>query len=242
MNLVVDIGNSRVKLAIMEKMRVIHSLNLDNFDLNEIERLNNQFSPQKSILCSTRGDVTQLRRDIENIIGHCLLFDAACRLPIQNSYGTPATLGRDRLAAAVGATLLSQADNQLIIDMGTAITIDLVTREGGFEGGVISPGVMMRFRALNEFTASLPLCAPTTEILDVARTTSEAIEQGVMEGIFYEIEGHIDKNRKKYAKIEIIFAGGDLKYFENRIKNTIFAFASGELVFVGLNRILEYNA
>lgn len=242
MNLIIDIGNSRVKVAIMDKMRVVHSLNLNNFDLSEVERLNFEFAPQKAIICSTRGEVSKLRDEVEKVVGHCIVFDTNCRLPIRNSYATPETLGRDRLAAAVGASILSTADNQLIVDMGTAITIDLVTRDGGFEGGVISPGVMMRFRALNEFTAALPLCAPTTQILDVARSTNEAIEQGVMGGISHEIWGNIEEKRKKYDEIEIIFAGGDLKYFENRIKNTIFAFASSELVFVGLNRILEYNA
>ncbi|MFI3248093.1 MAG: type III pantothenate kinase [Rikenellaceae bacterium] len=240
MNLIVDIGNSRVKMAVMEQDDLIYSVNMDDFAISEVESLARKYPLRRSILSSTRGDVADVYEMIQRIVGHCLLFDAECPIPIKNSYATPQTLGRDRLAAAVGATVVSSADNQLIIDLGTAITIDLVTAQGGYEGGVISPGVMMRFRALHQFTASLPLCSPTTDVVDVARTTKDAIEQGVMEGVLLEIGGHIDKNREKFEKIDVIFAGGDLKYFENRIKNTIFA--SRELVLVGLNRILEYNA
>ncbi len=240
MNLIVDIGNTRAKIAVMADGQVLKSLNEESFDLSVVEALMTQFQLENAIVSSTRGDGESVVELIRTKIGHCILFDENCAIPIPNSYSTPNTLGRDRLAAAVGATVLSSSDNQLIIDVGTAITIDLVTRSGGFEGGVISPGVAMRFRALHQFTAGLPLCSATDREVDVARTTCEAIEQGVMEGILFEISGHIGKNRKKFEKIDVIFAGGDRKYFENRIKNTIFA--SGELIFVGLNRILEYNA
>ncbi|MFI3289670.1 MAG: type III pantothenate kinase [Rikenellaceae bacterium] len=240
MNLIVDIGNTRAKIAVMEGGRVVKSLNIERFEHSILSDLSGEFSLERAILCSTKGQQEALEESVREVVGHCLVFDADTPIPIPNSYSTPETLGRDRLAAAVGATVLSDLDNQLVIDLGTAITIDLVTRRGGFEGGVISPGVTMRFRALHEFTAGLPLCSATDSIIDVARTTSDAIEHGVMEGILFEIGGHIAKNREKFEKIDVIFAGGDLKYFENRIKNTIFA--SSELVFVGLNRILEYNA
>lgn len=240
MNLIIDIGNTRVKIAVVDGGEVIHALNSDNFDITEVENLKREYSLNRAIISSTRGDVSAIANTVNEVVGHCLLFDSQTPIPIRNSYATPQSLGRDRLAAAVGATVVSLADNQMVIDLGSAITIDVVTSTGGFEGGVISPGVMMRFRALHEHTASLPLCSPTTTVLDVARSTNDAIEQGVMEGIFFEILGHIDKNSKKFGKFDIIFAGGDLKYFENRIKNTIFA--SRDLVIVGLNRILEYNA
>jgi type III pantothenate kinase len=127
----------------------------------------------------------------------------------------------------------------LIIDFGTAITIDYV--EGGvFLGGNISPGMTTRFRALADYTAKLPLCQATEAQLSYGTTTREAIEQGVMQGITHEIEGYIEAFSEKKTKKCTIFTGGDAKYFVKRIKNTIFA--DCEPVLVGLNRILNYNA
>ncbi|MFR9564292.1 MAG: type III pantothenate kinase [Rikenellaceae bacterium] len=240
MNLIVDIGNSRVKAAVMDLNRVIWSGCVAELSELDIELLKGRFDLQRSILCSTRGDMSEAAAQLRQSVGHCLLFDESTPIPIANSYSTPETLGRDRLAAAVGAREISTAENQLIIDMGTAITIDLVTGSGGFEGGTISPGVMIRLRALHDYTAALPLCEPTEQQIDVARSTKEAIEQGVMRGVEYEVRGHIAKMMEKWGEIDIIFCGGDAKYFDIQIKNTIFA--PNELIFVGLNRILEYNA
>ena len=155
------------------------------------------------------------------------------------AYATPATLGADRLAAAVGGVELFPDSDILIVDFGTAITIDYV-EDGVFRGGNISPGVTTRFRALADYTAKLPLCAPTEEELPYGRTTIEAIEQGVMQGITHEIKGYIDSFLLKNEEKSIIFTGGEAKYFANRIKNAIFA--KYDLVVCGLNRILEYNA
>ncbi len=247
-NLIVDIGNTRIKIAVIRGIETLCDGSFDAFDgeaIRCVEAFVERYGVKHSILSSTRGDGESVKEKLSRIVESVLLFNHSTPIPIENSYRSPNTLGSDRLAAAIGAwSLYGEAsediDRLLIVDLGSAITIDLVTRSGGFEGGVISPGVAMRFRALHEFTAKLPLCSPTNETLDVARTTVEAIEQGVMEGITYEIEGHIEKNRAKDAKIVVVFAGGDAKKFENRIKNTIFA--KCELVMVGLNRILEYNA
>ena len=157
--------------------------------------------------------------------------------PDGSSRLTPGML--DRLAAAVGATTLYPGRDLLIVDMGTAITIDLV--EGGvYRGGNISPGMNMRFRALHDYTARLPLESATDEIMTLGNTTSTAVGQGVMQGIVNEIEGYIESFSKKNREISTIFTGGDAKHFVKRIKNAIFA--DCELVVCGLNRILDYNA
>lgn len=244
-NLIVDIGNTRVKVAVMSGDEVICDSIFEAFDgeaLRCVEGLVGQYGVLRGIVSSTRGDGERVTEMLRGVLAYVLHFDAGVAVPIRNSYLTLHSLGRDRLAAAVGAATLygEESDAQLVIDMGSAITIDLITREGGFEGGVISAGVSMRFRALHEFTAGLPLCDSTDVVLDVARTTKDAIEQGVMEGVRYEIEGHIEAKREKFDEILVIFMGGDAKKFANRIKNAIFA--QRELVLVGLNRILEYNA
>ena len=128
----------------------------------------------------------------------------------------------------------------MIVDFGTAITIDQVSADGVFRGGNISPGVQMRFRALHDYTAALPLCESCEDQTLLGRSTVEAIRQGVMNGIAFEIEGYIARFRRENADICIIFTGGAAKNFAKRIKNAIFA--DCELVFLGLNRILEFNA
>ncbi len=245
-NLIVDIGNTRVKFAIMEGDEITTRATFGSVDDSAMAWVEGQDRLSRAIVSSTRGDASAVADMLRGVVDDVLLFDSTTPVPLKVSYATPATLGRDRLAAAVGAWGLygKSVDSLLIIDLGSAITIDLVTRDGGFEGGVISPGVAMRFRALHEFTASLPLCEPTDEVLDVARSTIEAIQQGVMEGVAMEIDGHIERlNSRSMLRNEkkmVIFAGGDAKKFVNRIKNTIFA--ERELVSLGLNRILEYNA
>ncbi len=240
-NLVVDIGNSRTKIAVMYGDDILR----ESYSLEDVEGMVREYCVERAIVCSTRGDAEEVAERLRDVVERVVVFGAHTPLPIGNRYSTPDTLGRDRLAAAVGSLALYEGDYHLIVDMGTAITIDLVSRVSGFEGGVIAAGVSMRFRALHEFTAALPLCEATVcEATDdevaVARSTREAIEQGVMEGVKFEIEGQIEKMRRQYGEIVVIFIGGDAKKFVNRIKNTIFA--ERELVFVGLNRILEYNA
>ncbi len=240
MNLIVDIGNSRIKVAVVSHKRVVESTVMDLYDHSVVEDITSRYEITRAIVSSTRGSQSSIVDSVRSLVGRCLLFDEKVAVPIGVQYSTPHTLGRDRLAAAVGACEIYGKGDMLLVDFGSAITIDLVTRHGGFEGGVISPGVAMRFRALHEYTASLPLCAPTDEIVGVACSTKEAIEQGVMSGVVYEVEGHIVRMREKYDKISVIFLGGDAKYFEKRVKNTIFA--NQDLLFVGLSRILDYNA
>ncbi len=242
MNLIVDIGNSRIKAAVIDQGVVLDHTILDEWNCSIIKNWVLKYDISRSIVSSTRGMQEQIIKDIHNIVGHCLNFDPEVKVPLGICYETPHTLGRDRVAAAVGAREIYGDRNFLIVDFGTAITIDLVSKERGFEGGSISAGVMLRFKSLNDYTASLPLCAP--EVVEdeygVGRSTKNAIIRGVMCGICYEIEGYISRFSQKYDKLSVIFVGGDAKFFEKRIKNAIFA--NQELVFVGLDRILNYNA
>jgi type III pantothenate kinase len=144
----------------------------------------------------------------------------------------------------VGANAIYPDSNVLIVDFGTAITMDVVTREGEFAGGNISPGVEMRLRALHDYTARLPLCVNPLKEDDMLPallgvTTEQAICNGVVGGIIYEIEGFVSRIEERYEGLKIIFTGGDAKYFAGKLKNTIFA--TCDLVAYGLNRILEYG-
>lgn len=165
-------------------------------------------------------------------------FDVETSVPIQNRYETPETLGLDRLAAAVGAHEMFPDAHVLVIDAGTAITIDLIM-EGAFIGGSISPGMHLRFESLHRQTKRLPLLKHTADYNYPGRNTHDAVVSGVIQGIVNEIDGTIFSYRKKYSALKVVLTGGDAYIFAEKIKNSIFA--EPNLLAKGLNRILIYN-
>jgi type III pantothenate kinase len=242
-NLILDTGNTFHKIAVMDiNNTVLEERIMANLTAEVVEELVARYAPSRAIVSSTRGDAARSVAMLEAKVPYVLCLCAETPLPIEVDYARE-TLGSDRVAAVVGAVAEYGADRRmLIVDRGTAITFDVVDC-GRFVGGNISPGVDMRMESLHEKTATLPLCSPKllgAAPSELGRSTVEAIENGVMEGVFYEVKGYIDTFCKENDDILIIFIGGDAEYFVNRIKNAIFA--SRNLMYSGLNRILEYNA
>ena len=168
-----------------------------------------------------------------------LLLDHQTPLPIRNRYLTKETLGYDRIAAAVEASARFPGQDILIIDAGTAITIDFVNSENEFLGGNISPGLLMRYRALHEFTGKLPLVEPADQDALLGDDTEGAIRAGVQNGIIFELDGYINEQKKRYPRLQILMTGGDAVFFDKNLKNYIFVDLNLNLF--GLHRILEYN-
>lgn len=240
MNLIVDIGNTRTKVAVVDGGEVVRNYLFGSAAELDVEAIVAAFPAiRRAIVASTGEGEAETAECLERAGISTLRLDYKTPLPIGNEYLTPQTLGVDRIAAAVGAVVSERCSSCMIVDFGTAITIDVV-EDGIFKGGNISPGATTRMRALHDYTSRLPMCKPTDECLSYGRTTREAIEQGVMQGITHEIEGYIDSFLVKNEEKSIIFTGGEAKYFANRIKNAIFA--KCDLVVCGLNSILEYNA
>ena len=239
MNLVVDIGNTLVKLAVFDDGRLVAQHCVERLLPSMLDELLGGRRAAKAVVASTRGEADDVVETVRPFADYLLEFTSQTPVPIDSAYRTPETLGRDRLAAAVGAAALCPGRDVLIVDFGTAVTIDLVTADGTFRGGCISPGMKTRFRALHDYTAKLPLCGPTEDEQLQGLTTEEAIRLGVMNSLTFEIEGYIARMREKIDDLCVIFTGGDAKYFAKRIKNTIFA--NCNLVFFGLGRIIKYN-
>lgn len=240
MNLVIDIGNSRTKAAVFSGEKIVERWSFGDFGRQEINEVLRKYPEiRNSILSATRGD----RASIENILRESVRFfipaGDGTPVPLKNLYRTPATLGPDRLAAAVGAGFLFPGQNLMIADLGSAITIDFVTAAGEYLGGSISPGARLRFRALHDHTGKLPMGSLDDAPEGIAGTTSEAVAAGVAEGIRHEIEGYMREFADKMPGLRLILTGGDAEFFEKRFKNTIFA--NYDLVLIGLNRILDYN-
>ena len=240
MNLVVDIGNTLLKLAVFDGGRLVAQQCVGELREETFAGLLGGARAARAVVASTRGEAPAIVAAVRRHTDYLLEFTPATPVPIGNAYLTPATLGRDRLAAAVGAATLYPGRNALIVDFGTAVTLDFVSADGVFRGGCISPGMAMRFRALHEYTAALPLCDATDSAELLGRTTDEAVRLGVMNSLAFEIEGYIARMQGEIEDLCVIFTGGDTNFFAKRIKNTIFA--NCNLVFWGLNRILEYNA
>jgi type III pantothenate kinase len=236
MNIAIDAGNTYAKVGWFEKDNLVrYQTRLLWPDLiSEIQ----QNEPERILFSSVGNSVedfrSALQRDIEVID---LTPDTP--LPISKNYDTPQTLGADRIAAAVGAQFLYPGDDLLVIDMGTCITYDFLDKEGSFQGGAISPGVKMRFSALHTFTKRLPQLEPVPEAELIGKSTKGAIESGVMNGMLAEIEGIIERYRHISSDLRVVVCGGDVPFFESRLKPTIFVVP--ELVLIGLNRILRYN-
>lgn len=242
-NLIIDTGNTFHKIAVIDiNNTILEELVVTDLTENVVGDLVARFAPDKAIVSSTRADAQRSAELLKRWVQYVLCLDCSTPLPIAVEYNR-ATLGTDRIAAAVGAVTLYGDDCQMVVvDAGTALTVDFVDC-GIFRGGNISPGVDMRLEALHEKTAKLPLCTPRAlegGQMWLGKTTEDAIIFGVMQSVFYEVKGYIEAFSEKNKNILTIFIGGDAEYFVNRIKNAIFA--GRKVMYCGLNRILEYNA
>ena len=244
LNLVIDIGNTLTKIALFKDDEIFELSSVySSYGEQIIEtanRMKQSHAVKASIISSVSNNDHAIVDFFRNNFKKSIDFTQSTPVPIINLYGSPETLGKDRLAGVVAANSLFKNQNVLVFDAGTALTIDFINASGEYLGGNISPGLEMRFNALNRYTKNLPLLSADKETNNLfGRSTRTAIINGVQNGILYEIKEYILRFRKKYPDLKIIFTGGDTFFFENRIKNKIFA--DPNLVLKGLNIILNYN-
>jgi type III pantothenate kinase len=229
-----------LKVAVFDGEHIIASFFKENSDMSWVNEIFGQYHPDKGIMSSVIEKNDTLTNSLTEKLSCFLWLDEHIPVPVSIEYETKNTLGKDRVAAVVGANYLQPEQNILIIDAGTAITYEIIEAPGIYKGGNISPGLTTRFRSLNQFTKRLPLVKEKDDVPLIGTSTESAILAGVVNGIVYEMDGYIDMLKAKYCDIFIFLTGGHSFYFERRLKNHIFADAN--LVLVGLNRILEYNA
>lgn len=235
-----DIGNTFIKLAVFKGDEMVNFRSIDLKGLQIVSQIIDEVTINSAIISSVSEVPLQLTEILKSKIDNLILLDSSTKLPIENDYETKETLGKDRLAAVVGANYLYPGTDLLIIDAGTAITYDFINQNGQYLGGNISPGIQMRYKALNHFTNKLPLVEMTHEPQNFGRNTTGAVRAGVQNGIVFEVDGTIDYFKQLYPGIRVLFTGGDAKFFDNKLKNVIFVYSN--LVMIGLNRILVYNA
>jgi type III pantothenate kinase len=240
LNLIIDIGNSRTKIALFNQGERMVSFPVDCFTSENLKQLLNDFpSVEGAIVSSVKENQELLLTALKKLIPFTIYLDHNTHLPIENLYETPDTLGKDRIAAAVGANKLFPDKNLLVIDAGTAITYDFISEKNQYFGGFITPGLNMRFRALNHFTDKLPLLKPEISDNYQGNNTNNSIRGGIQYGLKGEINQMIKYFNDLYGNLTIILTGGDAPYFEKLLKNNIFV--AEEITLLGLNTILEFN-
>lgn len=243
-NLCIDAGNTRVKYAIFEaETDALLHWETSEADMEaKINELAQVWGVDNAILSTVRQLETELASKIfANIEGAAIILTADTPCPINNAYLSPKTLGKDRLAAVVGAAGRYPHRPVLVIDAGTCIKYDAIDAQSTYFGGSISPGLAMRYAALAHFTARLPQLSYNGTVLDlVGRDTAGSMRTGVEFGLCFEVEGFIKAYRQRYGEaLLVIFTGGDLSFFENMLNNCIFAHP--HLLLEGLHQILKYN-
>ncbi len=244
-NLVIDIGNSFIKFAIFEADKILFTEQYQQVENEIIEKLIIEFAIKKAIISTVQNNEALWLSYLQNKV-KVVYFNRGMTNGIINHYKTPETLGLDRLAAIMGAKYLYPNKSALIIDGGTCITYDWIDDQGNYYGGSISPGLHMRFKALNNYTSALPLVQIANDFNeDFGNDTKSAIQSGVQNGIKYELEGFINNYKNNKQEFNIILSGGDGIFFDSLLKNSIFAPCikiEPQLVLIGLNAaILNYN-
>ncbi len=241
MKLVIDIGNTKTKAALFVNGKIFFEGKSGDDDIEFIKTVLTKGKIDSAILSSVKKENAAINELLESKNIKFLELTASTPLPFKNLYKTPETLGKDRIALAAAASALFPGENVLVIDAGTSITYDFINSRNEYLGGAIAPGLQMRFKALHNFTDKLPLVFPddneNTEL--IGNTTRTAILSGVINGMSAEIDGIIERYKKRYETMKTVFTGGDYKYFDKRLKNSIFA--RSNFVAEGLLEILNFN-
>ena len=236
MTLLADFGNTRVKVAVWDG-GVLRQVYCGPVLLESLSKAVEGMDIDKGMWCS----VHPLDHDVREWMFSLGLtpLTASTPVPIRNDYSTRATLGMDRLAAAVGAWSMQPGQNLFVIDAGTAVTYDLISADGIFKGGNIAPGIELRLKALHEHTGALPMVPVQGSAPMLGNDTETAIRSGVLNGVRYEIEGYIRELESLYPSLLVFLTGGNADFFDIKAKSRTFAVP--DLVLRGLARIVEYN-
>lgn len=240
MNLCIDIGNTRAKIAVYDREGSLVKLIIrDDFNSGKLDKVLKKYQIENVIVSSVRKKQGKYKRLLGSKVKTFFELSHETDIPITNLYQTPETLGKDRLAGVVGAAFLFPGDDVLLVDAGTCITYDIIDAQKKYYGGSILPGIEMRFKALHSFTSRLPLVQQEDLDSHIGNTTATSIQTGIQLGVVYELKGFIQKYRETYPDLRVLVTGGDASFFESQMENQIFAVP--DLVLMGLNQILNYN-
>ncbi|MCG7501891.1 type III pantothenate kinase [Tenacibaculum sp. Mcav3-52] len=239
MYLIIDVGNTRVKVAVFEidTIKEVFTFEKTNI-ISELKKIISNFSISNSIISSVANFTDEETKKIAELLNPFFL-DSNTKVPFKNLYKTPKTLGVDRVALASAAIKKYPNKNVLVLDAGTCITYEFITDEGNYLGGAISPGITMRYKALHTFTSKLPLLKAKELENFIGTDTESSIHSGIINGVCNEIDGVIVQYQKKYPHLTVVLTGGDTYFLSKQLKSVIFAHPN--FVLEGLHTILIHN-
>lgn len=237
--LIIDIGNSFCKVAVFENQQITQLLKYPAVEFDQLKTEINFSDISLCLISSTRKKPAELINKLQSYF-KCLWLDESLKLPFKNQYTTPKTLGKDRIALAAAAVGEFPNQNTLVLDAGTCLTYEMVTKENVYLGGAISPGLDMRFKALNHFTEKLPLLEPKKLDDFIGNSTERNINSGVVNGMTQEMEGTISQYKQRFPNLNVVLTGGDQVFFVGYLKNNFFA--RPNFLLKGLKIIAELNA
>jgi len=241
MNLVIDVGNTYIKLAVFKKHSLLFREVVE--ETKVVDTIKSIKKKYKLIEQAIVSSVANLNKDIIEYLNDSfkvLELNSETKLPFTNNYKTPKTLGVDRIALVSASVYHYPENNVLIIDAGSCITYEFVNTENEYYGGAISPGIRMRYKALHNLTANLPLLETEIPNSIVGNTTENSIHSGVIYGVLNEIDGVIVNYKEKYSDLTVILTGGDANFLSKQLKSSIFA--NSNFLLEGLNHILQFNS
>jgi type III pantothenate kinase len=236
--LCLDFGNTRLKAALFEEERLKNISALNGNAIEALGALIREYQPKRSILSS----VVDHGQEVEDLLQRTTVFHKlsnASVLPFSIPVGKPETMGADRLAIAAAAVFLFPSQNNLAIGLGSCITYNFINTFNELIGGSISPGMEMRFKAMHQFTAKLPLVEADWNVPLIGYDTKTNLQSGVVLGMAREMDGIIDTYAERYGNFNVLLTGGDIGIFESHLKNKIFA--DPDLIFKGLYAISQIN-
>lgn len=239
MNLIIDVGNTRVKTAVFEKDSLLEVVVFDKSRIiSEIKKIVKKHAVSSGIISSVASISSKKLQRLHEILPlHVVSYQT--KTPFKNLYKTPKTLGVDRIAVATNAIKKYPNKNVLVVDAGTCIKFDFVNKKGEYLGGAISPGIEMRLQALKFFTAKLPKVKKENINYYIGKTTNESILSGVINGVGQEIDGVISQYKNEYGTLTVVLTGGDTNFLSNQLKSGIFA--NQNFLLEGLNELLIFN-
>ena len=236
--LTIDIGNTKAKYAVFHDKNIVET-DVFNPLSNDLKHLLQRHPYiNKGIISSVGGNINECLEQLDGI--NIIVLNSETKLPFSLNYKDKTKIGADRLALVAAAFAEKPHQNSLVIDIGTCITYDILTDDNRHLGGPISPGMKLRFKAMHEHTALLPLCEPTTDELNIiCNDTVECLQSGVQLGILHEIKEFTRLYSLKFNNLNVFISGGDNIFLQNKLDFCIFA--SSNFMFNGLRLILEYN-
>ena len=239
MNLIIDVGNTRTKLAVFKQdsLEIQVVCNLDQV-IEEIVKLKKDYHLEQGIISSVVHLDDNFLKELNKQVPIISLTEKT-KVPFYNLYKSKDTLGIDRIALVAAASTLYSNQNCLIIDAGTCITYDFLNSNNQYLGGAISPGLRIRYKSLSDYTDKLPLLNIADDYNLIGNSTKNSIHSGILNGIVNEIEGVINQYKSQFGHLTVVLTGGDSKFLAKQLKNSIFA--NQNFLLAGLNTILNFN-